>query len=137
MLREYQVPIDAEGAFLAKPWPGMTINRGCEREPVECRPHKDSKDAFYGYSCVFPFGEFTGGDLILWELEAVIAMAPGDALFFPAHLITHSNGMVTGGIRHSLVAYAPQETMSKDLNPNAKYDTFRRLEVVENRGQAK
>src|SRR5262249_42298252 len=51
-LREYQPPNDAEGMFfnklitdregkfLAKPWPGMTINRGCVNEPVESQPHR-------------------------------------------------------------------------------------------------
>ena len=128
---------EVEGEFLAKPWPGMTINQGCENEPVESRPHKDKLDAFYGWACLFAFGTFTGGDVILWELEAVMAMDSGDALFIPAHLVTHSNEHVTSGIRHSLVAYARQETLTKDQNPNAKHDKLRKRKVIEKRKQTK
>jgi hypothetical protein len=115
----------------------MTINRGCEASPVESGPHKDKTDAFYGWACVFTFGVFTGGDVILWELESMMEMNSGDALFIPAHLITHSNRPVTSGIRHSLVAYARQETLNKDQNPNASHDKSRKEALIKNRGLSK
>lgn len=93
---------------LAGPWMGMAINEGCEDDPVVTEKHQDSKDAFYGVSCICPFGDYEGGDLICWELEAVVELKPGDLFFFPAHLVTHSNTQVKGE-RHSLVAFTRQE----------------------------
>ena len=86
---------------------GMFVNEGCEKDPVMTEEHQDSKDAFFGVSCVCAFGEYEGGDLICWELEAVVELKPGDLFFFPAHLVTHSNTKVKGE-RHSLVAFIQQ-----------------------------
>ena len=126
-LRQFTPPDNAAGDFLAKPWAGMTINQGCINEPVQCEPHKDQKDAFFCHACVVALGNFTGGHVILWELEAIVELKSGDALIFPAHLITHSN-TPTEGIRHSLVAYTRQETMKHDASiPN--YEPERKKEV--------
>jgi hypothetical protein len=53
-------------------------------------------------------GNYEGGDLVLWELERIIELRPGDLFFFPAHLVTHCNTPVNG-VRHSLVAFTRQE----------------------------
>jgi hypothetical protein len=94
-------------ARLAEPWMGMSVNEGCDEDPVMTEEHRDPNDAFYGVSCVCPFGDYEGGDLICWELEAIVELKPGDLFFFPAHLITHSNTKVKGE-RHSLVAFTQQ-----------------------------
>jgi len=134
-LRNYQAPEGTVVEFLARPWPGMTINQGCEDEPVETNPHKDSTDAFYQNSCLYACGEFNGGDVIFWELESVLEMESGDALFVPAHLITHSNTPVTAGIRHSLVAYARQETLTKNQDIRGKKQAKRKAELIKKRNK--
>ena len=115
------------GDFLAKPWAGITINQGCINEPVQCHPYKNRKDAFFYHTCVVALGNFTGGHLILWELEAIVELKQGDVLIFPAHLITHLNTL-TEGIRHFLVVYTRQETMKHDESvPN--YESKRKKKV--------
>jgi len=134
-LRNYRASKDTIVEFLAKPWPGMTINQGCEDEPVETNPHKDSTDAFYQNSCLYGCGEFNGGNVIFWELECVLEMKSGDALFVPAHLITHSNTPVTAGVRHSLVAYRRQETLTKNQDIRAKQQVEKKAELIEKRNK--
>jgi hypothetical protein len=115
VLRRFKAPTSAIGRFLARPWPGMSINRGHIGSPVQSKTHKDMFNAFYGMAVLFVCGDFTGGDVIFWELEVTIPVKSGDILIFPGHLISHSNTKVTG-VRHSLVAYAKQETMSHNQN---------------------
>jgi hypothetical protein len=87
----------------AGPWMGMAINRGTTK-PVCCKEHRDLLSAMYGVSCLCPLGNYEGGNVIFWELQIEVELRPGDLLFFPDHLITHSNSPVVG-IRHSLVAF--------------------------------
>src|SRR5205814_2260327 len=94
----------------------MTINHSCKDEPVETNPHKDSTDAFYQNSCLYACGKFNSDNVIFWEIEFILEMESGDALFIPAHLITHSNTPVIAGIRYSLVAYGQEETLTKNQN---------------------
>jgi len=93
----------------AGPWMGMAINRGTI-EPVCCKEHRDVLSAMYGVSCLCPLGNYEGGNVILWELQVEVELRPGDLLFFPDHLITHSNSSAVG-IRHSLVAFMRQAMM--------------------------
>jgi hypothetical protein len=115
VLERYILEERATGEFLAAPWPGMSINRGHPEFPVETIPHKDTKNAFFSLSPLFVFGEFSGGEVVLWEQQATVDMKSGAALFVPGHLVTHSNKKVIGN-RSSLVAYAPKETMSHNQN---------------------
>jgi len=77
------------------------------------------QDAFFHVSCLFPFGDFQGGELILWELKRIIALKPGDAFLFPAHLITYSNTSVLGE-RHSLVGYTKEDILKFYIRHGAK-----------------
>jgi hypothetical protein len=115
----------------------MTINRGQEESPVESQPHKNETDAFFSYAALFAFGPFTGANVVLWEQKTIITMDSGDALFLPAHLITYSNQPVISGVRHSLVAYAPQETLDKDQNSKTIYYRKRKDEIIKRRQQVK
>jgi hypothetical protein len=115
VLRRYKAPKSATGRFMARPWRGMTIHRGHVGFPVRSRNHKDKSN--YGMAVLFTCGDFTGGHVIFWQLKVKVPLKSSDLLIFPGHLISHSNTKVTG-VRHSLVAYATQETMS--LNRNKK-----------------
>jgi ribosomal protein L16 Arg81 hydroxylase len=60
----------------------------------------------FGVNCLYAFGDFTDGDVLLWEAGLRIELRPGDLLFFPDGILHHSNDPVTG-VRHSLVAFTP------------------------------
>jgi hypothetical protein len=93
------------------PWTTCAVNIAADGVPVETSPHRDVQGFLHGLSCLCPFGEFTGGGLILWELEAVIELERGDLFFFPDHLINHSNEKVRG-LRGSVVAFMEDRTWS-------------------------
>jgi hypothetical protein len=46
--------------------------------------------------------------LILWDLQMVVELEPGDLFFFYDSIIYHSNEEVVQGIRHSIVAFTQQ-----------------------------
>jgi hypothetical protein len=54
--------------------------------------HLDFGD--WGYNCVIPWGQYTGGGLVLWQLEIVVELEPGDAFFFMGSLIAHNVGEI-------------------------------------------
>jgi predicted 2-oxoglutarate/Fe(II)-dependent dioxygenase YbiX len=80
-------------------------------DPMMTEEHQDEKDAVFGVSCLCPFGNYEGGELICWEMEVIVELKPGDLFFFPAHLVMHSNQLVKGE-RHSLVAFTQQGTIN-------------------------
>lgn len=93
---------------MADAFSGIVVNMHTNEGPVETEPHRDVKERKFGMSCLSPFGEYEGGHLVLWELETVIELAPGDQLFFRDSLINHSNESVTDGVRNSVVAFTQQ-----------------------------
>jgi hypothetical protein len=104
-----QYGLDAGQERMCGPWTTCAINIAVDGIPVETSPHRDVQGFLHGLSCLCPFGEFRGGGLILWELEAVVELERGDLFFFPDHLITHSNEKVHG-LRHSVVAFMEGKT---------------------------
>jgi hypothetical protein len=89
---------------LCGPWMGCAVNIAVGAVPVKTRPHRDTQGFLSGMSCLCPFGTFTGGGLVLWELHAVVELKRGDLFFFMDHLINHSNEKAYG-LRHSVVAF--------------------------------
>jgi hypothetical protein len=89
-------------------WAACVINNG-GNNPNQTNIHRDVRESQYGYSCVISCGDFTGGDLILYELGYILEVAPGDVLLFPDSLISHSNEPARGN-RKSVVTFT-QENM--------------------------
>jgi hypothetical protein len=89
-------------------WAACVVNDG-GNNPNQTNVHRDVKESQYGYSCVISCGNFTGGDLILYELGYILEVAPGDVLLFPDSLISHSNEPAIGN-RKSVVTFT-QENM--------------------------
>jgi hypothetical protein len=89
---------------LADPWMGCAVNIGTENGGVCTQGHRDLQNYMFGLSCLCPFGIFEGGEVVMWEIETVLELRRGDILFFPDHLITHSN-LEAKGARHSVVAF--------------------------------
>ena len=57
---------------------------------------------------VIPFGNFTGGELVLYELGVVLELKAGDILLFNSVEITHFN-LLYKGFRGSMVLHTDRE----------------------------
>jgi hypothetical protein len=89
-------------------WCGCVVNQG-GNSPNQTQMHRDVQEAIYGYSCVLSTGDYTGGALILYDLQLILEMAPGDMVLFPDSVIHHANEPAIGR-RNSVVAFT-QENM--------------------------
>lgn len=87
-------------------WMGCAINKG-GNNPNQTNPHRDASEAQYGYSGLISCGDYTGGGLILWELEMVLETEPGDVVIFQDAVITHSNEKAEG-TRSSVVCFTQE-----------------------------
>ncbi|KAK0242064.1 hypothetical protein EDD85DRAFT_934815 [Armillaria nabsnona] len=82
----------------AYPFSGFVVNVG-----VATDGHRDGFDKL---ACVvIPFGEWTGGELCLYEAGFVWRLKPWDILIFPSGRITHFN-LHFAGLRGSLVLHS-------------------------------
>ncbi len=77
---------------LFQAWCGVALNKGMTGEGGMV--HKDAKD--YRTNCAVPWGEFTGGDVVLMELEKKVEVRAGDAFFFRGECIAHKKEVVQG-----------------------------------------
>jgi hypothetical protein len=122
---DYQrYPIIGKDGRLERPcgaWSACVVNRGWD-DPEAGNVHRDVKESQYGYSCIVCCGDYTGGDLILWDLGIKIELRPGDLFLFPDSLIHHSIEAAKG-TRHSVVVFT-QENMfdywHRDFGMNLK-----------------
>jgi hypothetical protein len=110
---------------LAGVWMGFMANRGSSVGSVQTDAHRNYKAAFFSKSCIYVFGDYTGGGLILWNLKAVVELESGDMFLFDDHLITHSNEQVVG-LRHSLLASTQELVLKLNLEPKQS-DVERKL----------
>ena len=91
-------------------WLGCAINKG-GNNPNQTNRHRDASEAQYGYSGLISCGDYQQGGLILWELEIVLEMEPGDVMIFPDAVITHSNEKAKGA-RSSVVCFTQENVYS-------------------------
>ena len=66
---------------------------------------------------VIPFGNFQGGELVLWEPGLVLDLKEGAMVIFPSSKITHFNLHFTG-FRGSVVLHTDKELKSWLENRN-------------------
>ena len=104
-----QFDLDVKQDRMCGLWPGCAVNVALEGRPVQTSPHRDLSGFMHGMSCLSTFGSFTGGDVILWELQAVLELRRGDLFFFTDHLLNHSNTAAAGS-RNSVVAFMEDRT---------------------------
>ncbi len=74
-------------------WFGAAIVQGMSGEEAS-EMHRDMRD--YGLTCLVPFGEFSGGDLVLVQLGLKVELRPGFTFFFRSSIIAHQVGEVMG-----------------------------------------
>jgi hypothetical protein len=70
----------------------MALNEGMTGEGRIV--HKEAKDD--GMNCAVPWGGFTGGDVVLMELEKKVEVRAGDAFFFRGECIAYKWEVVQG-----------------------------------------
>jgi hypothetical protein len=87
-------------------WASCVVNDGGNNPNQTCI-HRDVKESRYGYSCVVSCGNYTGGDIILYELGHILEIVPGDLLMFPDSLINHNNEPAVG-VRKSVVTFTQE-----------------------------
>ncbi|KAF8444359.1 hypothetical protein BGX38DRAFT_1197216 [Terfezia claveryi] len=77
------IPLQKVGGL----WAGLAINQDQRGSGT---PHKDQEDTGEGYNCIVPFGNWHGGDLLLWEINKRIEVEEGYAVFFRGNYLTHN-----------------------------------------------
>ena len=87
-------------------WLGCVVNKG-GNDPNQTNIHRDASEALYGYSCLVSCGDYTGGELILYDLEIILELNAGDMILFPDAVIHHSNNAAEGN-RCSVVAFTQE-----------------------------
>lgn len=77
------------------PWKIFNTSRRCSflgvalLRNLRCRPHRDKSDSLHGWAVQTVIGTFSGGHLVVPELEIKIQIEPGDILFFKSALLIH------------------------------------------------
>ena len=104
-----QYPLNDGENRLCGAWTGCAVNVAVDHRPVQTQVHRDVQGFINGMSCLCPFGMFSAGGMVLWELRAVVKLNRGHLFFFTDHLINHSNEKAWGP-RHSVVAFMDQRT---------------------------
>jgi hypothetical protein len=65
-------------------------------DPVGSATHRDVKDDYSIFNAVIPFGDFKGGELVLWGLKMIVELRPGDVFLSYGSLIAHNITGVEG-----------------------------------------
>ena len=74
---------------------------------AEChlQQHQDWKHVKSAPNVVILYGDYDGGDLIVWQVKCILELRPGDALLFMGSLICYGNMRITRGIRNSVNSF--------------------------------
>ena len=108
--------------LLCEPWAGVAINQEMTSESI-LQAHQDWKNCKSAPNAVVPYGNYEGGDLVLWQAKCIIELLPSDALLFMGSLLCHGNNKITGGIRNSVNLFTYKSNMDwvkRDLSTRAK-----------------
>ena len=77
-------------------WSRLAIN---QNQTNTVAVYRDERDTKRGFNCVVPYGEWEGGDLLLWEIRQRISLQQGEAVFFRGNIISH-NAWIIKGVRN-------------------------------------
>ena len=103
---EVEIPLDKLGEL----WPALAINEGQTDAGGVHKDYKDHKDSF---NCVIPYGDWEGGDVLLWDLRKRVEVKEGQALFFRGRIILH-NAWKLQGTRHSVDLFLHDNIVALD-----------------------
>ena len=103
-----QVPLHT----VAGVWYWLAVN--CDQEYAGV-PHRDEADVKNSMNCVIPWGTFTGGDLLFWEIRKRVQVSEGEVIFFRSKALTHNvSPLGTGSNRNVLDLYSHQAVLDVD-----------------------
>ena len=66
-----------------------------------------------GFNCVIPYGEWEGGDVMLWEIAMRVEVRRVEALFFRGNVILHNAQDITGS-RNCVDLFIHQNVVTLD-----------------------
>lgn len=72
---------------LCSVFPGLAINQCMTGDSGI---HQDWGDYCRGFNCVVPWGNYTGGGLVLYQARIVYELQPGDVLYFYGNILAHN-----------------------------------------------
>lgn len=64
--------------------------------------HQYWKDIRSVTTTIVSYGNYEGGDLILWQAKCMVQLGPGDAILFIGNLICYENTKITREVRNSI-----------------------------------
>jgi len=80
--------------LLCNLWAGVAINEQMTPHST-LQAQQDWKDIRSVPNAVVPYGDYDGGDLVLWQAKCIMELGPGDAILFMGSLICHDNTKIT------------------------------------------
>lgn len=81
-----------------RPLGGVYHGVALKEHSVEDAPHKNIYDPAWLHSCIVPFGESAGGEMVIWETKTRMQLVQGDVLFVKGAVLTHNCAGVTNGM---------------------------------------
>ena len=91
-------------------WHGIAIN---QNQSTSGTAHRDLRDTKDGFNCVIPYGDWEGGDLLLWEIRQRLQFRQGHALFFRSRVLTH-NACGISGLRNCVDLFTHENMLQLD-----------------------
>ena len=91
-------------------WHGLAIN---EAQSQSGKLHKDYADAKEAYNCIIPYGDWQGGEVILWDLKKKVELKEGQALIFQGRIIMHNAWRIEGS-RNSVDLFIHESLLKMD-----------------------
>jgi len=76
--------------------------------------HKDTNDVLNAFCVIVVFGKFTGGDLVLNEINIILQNEGGFIILLRSALLEHFNSKVLSGARWSIVFYLRKDIFNEN-----------------------
>lgn len=111
---------------LCNAWLGCAVKQRVDDVHGTVGTQQDYNDDPKGFKCVVAFGDYEGGDLLLWQLKLRIQLRPGDVVMFNSALLAHNSTEVKGErgaveffTRKGVVTYKRKQ-MERRVNAKSK-----------------
>ena len=98
---------------MTKLWNGLAISQNQTKDGVAYRGYTAAE---YGFNCIVPYGDWKGGDILLWNVRKRIELREGEALFVRGSVILHNEGKIQeGGIRNCVDLFTCGNLLEMDM----------------------
>jgi hypothetical protein len=135
----YLLQLKGQHRNFAEAWSGMAIN---QKMTPEARSdwHYDWLDSEQVFNCLVPFGQFTGADLLLWDLETRVQISRGEVFFFYGRVLGHKVTPILHGNRSVLDLLTHKSNFDdkhRNFSITKKWKTDRKAKAKKPRNQKK